>query len=907
MRDGGGQARPDKTPRAEGDMSRLLIEGTPSLVCGLAPDGTTTFVNPAVERATGYTAAELVGRNWWEVLYPGPERRQVEALLPRVAAGDVGEYEMTLTARDGTRRTILWNSMSRRDAAGAVAEIIGFGHDITERKRAETALRRSEERFRSLLEYLPDVAVQGYDPDGTVRYWNPASEKIYGWRAAEAIGRDLGELIIPPEIRPLFEKGLAAGAAMDHTGPFMPATEALLLRKDGSRVPVFSMHMAVCQEGQGPMLFCIDVDLSERRRAEEALRHSEARYRALVEQQVDTVCRWTPDGTLTFVNEAYCRAFGRRRAELLGTSWFDLVPEAERARVQAFYRGVAENPRVVTYEHAVRAAGGEERSYQWIDCPIYDPAGDLLEFQSVGRDVTDLRCAEQARQASQRQYRRLVEQMNEGLCTVDDDLRVTFANARMCEILGLDHDALVGQKLHELLETPPETRQRQMLAERRQGRSAIYEVTLRVRGGREAHVRMSSQPLVDEEGTFRGALAVVTDLTEHKRLERRLEEAQHIEALGRLAGGVAHDFNNQMTVVQGYCRLLQQQLPPGDPVRTAIDEIANAADRATQVTAQLLAFSRKQMLNPTVVDLNEVLRQMENPLGRVLGESVRLRVIGQAERSTAWVDRPSLERALANLAVNASDAMPDGGELTMETATVRRAPGRADGRADAPPGLYVLLAVRDTGVGMDAETRRRVFEPFFTTKEVGKGTGLGLSMVYGFVRQSGGFLEVDSAPGQGTTCRIFLPWVARPAADAAPADVAAAQELPGGTEALLVAEDDQSVRDFAAGVLRRCGYTVHTAASGQEALRRAEAKGAEPALALVDVVMPQMRGPELVRTLRRRHPDLAAVYISGYAHLEAADSAEEDELLTKPFTPAALAQAVRRALDRRAAKPANDE
>lgn len=371
-----------------------------------------------------------------------------------------------------------------------------------------------------------------------------------------------------------------------------------------------------------------------------------------------------------------------------------------------------------------------------------------------------------------------------------------------------------------------------------------------------------------------------------------------MEAVGRLAGGVAHDFNNLLTAISGHAQILLEDLPADDPARADIEEISRAADRAADLTRQLLAFSRKQMLRPQVLDPNALIGEIQKMLRRLIGEDIELITRLAPDLGAVRADPGQLEQVIMNLAVNARDAMPTGGRLLIETRNVEL--GEDDARRLAPlqPGPHVVLIVSDTGAGMDESTRERIFEPFFTTKEKGKGTGLGLSTVYGIVQQSGGHIWVYSEPGQGTTFKIYLPRVdARPEAAPAPSDADGAHN---GREVVLLVEDEDAVRSLARRILEKRGYTVLTARTGPEALRIAERHDGPIHLILTDVVMPEMSGRELAERIAPTRPDARTLFMSGYTEddvLRRGVLNEGAAFLEKPFTPSALAQKVREVLD----------
>ncbi|HVE83054.1 MAG TPA: ATP-binding protein [Myxococcales bacterium] len=423
------------------------------------------------------------------------------------------------------------------------------------------------------------------------------------------------------------------------------------------------------------------------------------------------------------------------------------------------------------------------------------------------------------------------------------------------------------------------------------------EYRMRTRAGVSVWIRDESAPQLD-----RTRLGLWQNITEHRELEVQLRQSQKMEAVGQLAGGVAHDFNNLITVMLNFGRFVQEDLGTGHPSAQDLEEVLRAAERAAALTRQLLALSRRHVYQPQVLDLNEVVIGMEKMLRRLIGEDVDLATIIGANAPHVFADRGSLEQVLLNLVVNGRDAMPEGGKLTVETADARLE-ASSRGLLGAPPGRYVMLAVTDTGVGMGPETQAHIFEPFFTTKSQGRGTGLGLSTVHGIVKQAGGDVQVYSAPGRGTTFKVYFPCADARAAEEGPGSSAGA---PTGSEVLLVAEDEQAVRAAIVRALTGGGYTVVEAATPQEALEASRARGGTDIHLLVtDVVMPQMSGAALAEALLKERPDLGVLYLSGYtggALVHQGLFQSGAAYLQKPFTAEALLQAVRAALDRREGK-----
>ncbi|HET7543216.1 MAG TPA: response regulator [Polyangiaceae bacterium] len=414
---------------------------------------------------------------------------------------------------------------------------------------------------------------------------------------------------------------------------------------------------------------------------------------------------------------------------------------------------------------------------------------------------------------------------------------------------------------------------------------------------RGATVAMTGTPLLDDHDAVMGGVIVLRDVTHQRELETQLNQAQKMEAIGRLAGGVAHDFNNLLVVIQSYAELLCEGLTEHDPKRGDLEEILAAARRAAALTKQLLAFSRSEAVRPSELRLGEVVTRMEKMLRRIIGEDIELTTELAPELGLVFADAGQLDQVVLNLSINARDAMVEGGRLTISTQNVNISRENPNAQVDVPPGRYVLLAVRDSGIGMTPETQRRIFEPFFTTKEVGQGTGLGLATVYGIVRQSGGHIRVQSELGHGTTFEIYFPRIDQVAMASAPPSGEAATWTGSGT--LLIVEDDSAVRQLAARVLRHRGYTVLEARRPSEARRICKKHGSTIDLLLTDVIMPECTGTELARELSSLHPRMRVVYMSGYPGSDASRAAAlapGTTYLEKPFSPATLSEKIRAAM-----------
>jgi hypothetical protein len=494
----------------------------------------------------------------------------------------------------------------------------------------------------------------------------------------------------------------------------------------------------------------------------------------------------------------------------------------------------------------------------------------------------------------------LLESASQAIIAVDRAGRIVLANRRADEIFGYSREELLGARIEMLLPVSLSSRhvhdRDQYFAHPHvRPMGSGIDLAARRKDGAEFPVEVSLSYVEAEDGMY--AIAFVSDISQRKRLEEQLLHAQKMEAVGRLAGGVAHDFNNMLTVIAGYNRMILDELSPLDPLRGYAEEVLKAADRAGALTNQLLAFSRRQIMRPRVISVNSVLTQTEKMLHRLIGEDVDLVMRLGAGTGNIKADPLHVEQAVVNLAVNARDAMPLGGRLTIETGNVHLDQNYARTHMGVHPGEFVLIAVSDNGHGMDAETRRRIFEPFFTTKEKGKGTGLGLATVYGMIKQAGGDIWVYSEPGQGSTFKLYFPRVAEPATDSPDGDLSVANR--SGGETILVVEDEKAVRDLTVRMLEHLGYAILTASGGDEALEITRTHQGTIHLLLTDVVMPGMSGRHLADHLLQQRPGTKVLFLSGYTENTVVHHGVLDagvNFLPKPFSRESLAKKLREVL-----------
>ena len=637
------------------------------------------------------------------------------------------------------------------------------------------------------------------------------------------------------------------------------------------------------------------VDGQETAEWEEQLRASEAWKVAIFQSALDGIITVDHEGRITDFNHAAEKIFGRARADVLGRQAVTtLVPLALRDGHRAeISRHILAGDSVLVgrrIETLGMRADGIEFPIEIALTPLEVQGRHL--FIAFVRDISDRRRAEESLRASSRQFRALFEGSLDAMVVADDEGRYVEVNPAACELHGLPRHALLGHWIGDFA------------APGFDFQAAWDELHAKkgVRGEMRLHRADGVQRELDLVATadfLPGShLVVLRDVTDRKQLEAQLRQSQKMEAIGRLAGGVAHDFNNLLSVIAGYAELILRGLPADSPQRGKGEEILKASARAAALTRQLLAFSRQQVLQPKIFDLNAVVSEMQAMLERLIGVDIHLDTRLAPQLGRVKADPGQIEQVVMNLVVNARDAMPDGGRIALATSNVEMDDAYVREHLGSRPGPYVLLEVSDNGHGMDAETQAHIFEPFFTTKEKGKGTGLGLATAYGVVKQSGGYIWVESQPGRGTTFHVFLPRVE--ALDEVAGPVAVEPEQAFAGETILLVEDQEAVRQLTREILEMSGYVILEAASGKEALRISLEHHAPIRLMVTDVVMPGMSGTELAQRLRALRPEMKVLYISGYAD----DALRDDALdagaifLQKPVKASELERVVRQLLEK---------
>ncbi len=637
----------------------------------------------------------------------------------------------------------------------------------------------------------------------------------------------------------------------------------------------------------------------ERRTAEDRLRESEERFRLLFEHSMDAIILGSPDGGILSANPAACRMLGRTEAELRALGRGGVVDSSD-PRLPGLLEERTRTGRAFGELTFFRKDGttfpGEVSSI------LFQDAAGSARSSIIIRDITARKQAECEIAESESRFRKLSQEFHGLLDAIPDnltlqspDLKVIWANKGAADGLGKKPEEMVGLHCYAMWHGRTEACEPCPVLECfATGRPAELIVT--TPDNRIWDLR--TIPLRDEQGKVVNVIEVGRNITEHRRLEAQYLQAQKMEAIGHLAGGVAHDFNNILSAIIGFGHLALMKLPEDEPLRLEIESMLEGADRAAYLTKELLLFSRKQVSERKPLDLNDVLRKVEKFLRRVIGEDIECRTLLSGEPLPVLADGHQLEQVLMNLATNARDAMPGGGTLTVAAEQVVMQEEFIEVHGYGKPGAYALLTVSDTGKGMDDETRRRLFEPFFTTKEVGKGTGLGLAVVYGIIKQHDGFINIYSEPGHGSLFRIYLPLHASPADLEGPAQPQ--EPLPRGSETVLVAEDDEALRKLTQIVLTNFGYQVIEAKDGEDAVRQFRRHRKDVRLVLLDLIMPRMNGKEAADEIRRTAPEVKILFTTGYApdHVQRKVRMDkESRIIQKPIVPADLLRKVRNILD----------
>lgn len=880
-------------------LYRSLVERSPMVTYMgvVGSEGVQEYVSPQIEGLLGFTPEEWARdlSIWQRQLHPDDRERVLAAERRlRQAERDFDEVYRFLS-RDGRVVWVHDRAGVVRDEAGRPIAYQGVMLDITPQQEALEALRHSEARLRAILQ----TTQEGFlllDEAGRFVDANDAYIQMSGYSRDELLTLsilDLDAMHGLPDV-------LARAERIDANGGEMFETRHR--RKDGSHFDV-SVAVRALHEGDGVLYFAFVRDITEITQATEALARSEMRYRLLVENS--PVAIYAADLQHPEL-PPYVSPVAEQMLGYPVSAWHapdflsGIIHPDDRAEAIAGWQRALTQREPYSIECRVIAKNGRVVWVHGRSSALYDGEGHLQMLQGVLVDITKQKEAQLALLASQRRFREVLDNLQMVAVAVDAQGRIEYANPYLLGLTGWSSEDVLQQDWVAMFvpEGPARAQYAEVLAGALSGGkpTANFEAEITTRDGRSRLIRWSSAVLRDPAGAPIGMASIGEDITTRRRLEEQLRQAQKMETVGRLAGGIAHDFNNLLTTITGYGEFVQENLPPGSAASHDIGEVLRAADHASDLTRQLLAFSRRQVIQPRIMSLNDLVLGLEKTLRRLVGEQIELRISADQSAWPVLVDPVQIEQVIGNLAENARDAMPRGGILTIETANRPISAALAETFLDVEPGDYVCLIISDTGVGMSKEVQAHLFEPFFTTKGTGEGVGLGLSTAYGIIKQHGGHIAVQSAPGEGTRFLVYLPRAVGQTDGVAKTH---RQVLDAGSEAVLVVEDEAAVRRVMSRILTGAGYVVLEAGSAAEAVALME-EHPDIDLLLTDVIMPQIDGKELADRLRAERPDLKVLFVSGYPQDEVSEEgrlASGLAFMSKPFTASALTTKVRAVLD----------
>lgn len=856
------------------------------------------FFNERWPEMLGFRPTEVEPHidSWRKLVHPEDAQRVFDVLEKHLAGRTPSyETEYRLRAKSGEWKWVLDRGMVfERDAEGKPLRAAGTHLDITQHRRLE------EERDRLFTLSLDLLSISGFD--GHFKQINPAWSKILGWKEEELLAKSWFELVHPDDR----DDTLAAGKALS-SGTAVRSLENRYLCKDGSYKWISWNSFPLPEEG---LIFSVAHDVTQRKLAEEKLAAAQALLLAAIEQTpAGIIIADAPDVKIRVANSAALAmrgdtvdAHGDTTVQEDLRNWKLLRPDGTPFRFEELplSRAVLKGEASTNVEALIRRRNGEERWVLANAAPVRSADGEVVAGVVVLADITDPKLAEQELRKSEEKYRSIIEAITDGYHETDLKGNLTFFNDHVCEIVGCSREEFLGMNYRSFMDH--ENAQQVLNAYNRVFKTGRAEQTLHfvvtAKDGARRDISASVSLMRDPNGAPCGFRGILREVTEQKRLQEKLQQASKMEAIGRLAGGISHDFNNLLTAVLGYANVLMQQIPQDSPHQQRLGQIVRAAERASGLTKQLLAFSRKQVLDVRVLNLNEVIGGLEEMLRRLIGEDIDLTTVFDSSLGSVRADVGQIEQILMNLVVNARDAMPDGGELSIETANVVLDDEYARKHSEVSAGPFVMIAVSDTGVGMDSATLARIFDPFFTTKAKGLGTGLGLSTVYGIVKQHHGHVAVYSEPGRGTTFKVYLPRASE--AREPEATAVTPGPRPAGHETILIVEDAEVVRELVGEVLGMLGYSVLKAADPEEAIRISYTHKGAIHLLLTDVVLPYMDGRSLHKKIASARPRMKVMYMSGYTDNFIVHHGVLDRgvhFIQKPFSVDNLAKKVREALD----------
>lgn len=902
--------------RKERDLNARLLETSPAGILMLDKTGKIMFANASAEQVLGLSFNDMIklayNSEYWHIAnYNGStfpnEKLPFDLVL--TTGKPVNNVHHSIKKQDGQTALLTINASPLFNQSGAVEGVVATVEDITEQVRAADALRESEQKFRTIIEQTMEGFVL-VDENGTVIEWNKAMESLSGINRDDIMGIPFQDIQtkIPqpdqqsPEWYEQIENAMLEANKTVQSSIFYKPID-IIIKNQGGRIIYAQQSIFPVKLGNGLRIGSIIRDITGLKAAEMALRDSEELYRTLVETSPDGIILLDLKGKPLALNKKLALMHGYNSVEEIlssGLTITDFIVHSDKKRA---IKNAIKTIRIGQFISAEYLAVHRDKSTFPIEINssvIHDKDGAPLGYVIVSRDITERKRAEESLREGEERFSRLVEAAFEGIAIHENMMLIDF-NEQFANMLGYTTSEITGRNILDFVS--PESREtvRKHINEKSE---VPYEHFALKKNGMRLPVEVRGRSL-----PYKGRIVRVTtvrDITEQKhaeeekkRLEEQLRQAQKMESIGRLAGGIAHDFNNLLTAITGNITLALMDIPPTDRLHETLIEIQKAAESASSLTHQLLAFSRKQIIEPKIINIDDLIQNMKNMIQRLIGENIELKTNKSKNLGNIKMDPAQFEQILVNLSVNARDAMPDGGTLIIETADIELDENYIRFHPYVEAGNYIMLSVSDTGHGMSNDAKSHIFEPFFTTKSFGKGTGLGLATTYGVVKQNGGSIEVYSEANMGTTFKIFLPRTESTVKEALSVTKKHSQ-FPGGSETIMLVEDEPSVRGLVEKLLKRFGYDVLSYTNASEAILAEKSYKGRINLLITDIVMPGINGHELARDFLKKRPGIKILLTSGYTEdviIQHGIFGNELNFISKPYKPDALAVKIREILD----------
>ena len=883
--------------RESEERFRTIFQEAPVGISIGSAEGLFLEANNYLLTILGYAPEEIKALSFMDITHP-EDRKETAAHLETVRSGKADFYEMEKRHRtkDGDIVWVRIRATALRTRKGEIKYWISSIEDITEKRKSRMQINRLLQAIESARD-----GIWITDREGTIIFLNWAMSSLSGFEL-DALNQAGDHLSLYTDHETVGKAISGALAGRIWKG------ELTLVRKDRKTVPIEATADPIFDDA-GTIIGVIGVhrDISERKAAERALKQSEEKFRLAFENAAIGRCIAQPEGPIVQVNNSFVRMLEMTRKELEQKTWQEIIHPEFAEKYRQIRQDMLDNKKQSMHIEIklLRKNGGSV----WVRLTIAlvrDAEGVPLHLICDIEDITEQKMYEKSLKESEERYRRLYQQAPVMLNTVDPNGRIMSVNNQWLQTLGYRHEEVIGHNILDFITDESKQRSIDEVLPRLFALGFVKDEPYQMvtQKGSVIDVLLSVYSKRDPDGKFEQFTASILDISDHKRseeerarLEQQVVQVQKLEAVGRLAGGIAHDLNNLLSPILGYGELLLADADVGDPRKKSLEQILRAGMRARDLVRQLLAFSRKQTLEYRPLDLNQTLTGFEKLLRRTIREDIDIQIVQSPNIRPVMADIGQIEQVIMNLAINGADAMPGGGKLTIETLPVELDDLYAANHPSVKPGAYVMLAVSDTGCGMDEEIRKQIFEPFFSTK--GKlGTGLGLATVYGIVKQHGGNIWAYSEPGKGTTFKVYLPVSEK--VHVGGKRKKKTRTDPRGSETILLVEDNQQVRDIVQYILERQGYSVLIAKDGMETLKLLESHKNTVDLLLTDVVMPEMNGRELYAKVAAKYPALKVLYMSGYTNNVIAHHGVLDEgvqFIQKPFTAQALGVKVRKVFD----------